>query len=167
MNNYFIKVLKAYFILLVSKRISKCFSLEVQLMLLLNEKINFLRRIFYKRIYYKYHCEISNQSKIDKSVMFPHPIGIVIGSNAIIDKNCSIYQNVTLGSNFFQNNEMPHIKSNTIISAGAKVIGGVIIGENCIIGANAVVTKNIPPNSIVVGANIVHPRNKVDPNLAS
>ena len=41
---------------------------------------------------------------------------------------------------------------------GAKVIGGVTIGENCIIGANAVVTKSIPDNSIVIGANIIKGR---------
>ena len=43
--------------------------------------------------------------------------------------------------------------SNTTVCAGAKLIGGIVIGENCIIGANAVVTKNVPDDSVVVSAN--------------
>jgi len=51
---------------------------------------------------------------------------------------------------------MPKIKSGTIVSTGAK-----IIGKNCIIGANAVVTKSIPDNSVVIGANKIHKRKNI------
>lgn len=56
---------------------------------------------------------------------------------------------------------MPTIKSGTTISSGAKIIGDIIIGNNCIIGANAVVTKSVPNNSVVVGANKIHKRKDI------
>ncbi len=131
----------------------KKFNLEYQLMLHYSNKNRFLRKYFQRRIYYKYNCEISHTAQIDFSVKFVHPIAVVVGSNAIIEKNCIIYQCVTVGTSFNCNNKMPHIKSGTTISTGAKIIGDITIGENCIIGANAVITKSIPANSVVVGAN--------------
>jgi len=74
----------------------------------------------------------------------------------LLKKNCTIYQCVTIGSTFNDNNKMPKIKSGTIVSTGAK-----IIGKNCIIGANAVVTKSIPDNSVVIGANKIHKRKNI------
>jgi len=139
----------------------KRFRIELSLMFYYHNKIRFLRKIFQRRLYYIYHCHISNQAYIDESVTFIHPLAIVIGSNAIIEKNCSIYQSVTLGSTLNNQNKMPHIKENTIIYAGAKLIGDITIGKNCIIGANTVVTKNIPDNSIVVGVNKIHPRSDI------
>ncbi len=139
----------------------KKFNLEYQLMLHYNNKNNFLRKIFQRRLYYKYHCEISNHAQIDKSVKFVHPIAVVVGSNAKIEENCIIYQCVTIGTSFDCDNKMPYIKSGTTISKGAKIIGDITIGHNCIIGANAVVTKDIPDNSTVVGANkILLPKEK-------
>jgi serine O-acetyltransferase len=133
----------------------KSFELETQLMFYFHKKSRFLRKIFQRRIYYKYHCEISHLAIIDSSVQFIHPLGIVIGSQAIIEKNCHIYQQVTIGSNFNSNNAMPHIHEGCKIGAGAKLIGGITIGKNCIIGANSVITKSIPDDSIVVGANTI------------
>ena len=149
------KILKLFFTSNPIKR----FQMECQLMLYYTKRSRFLRKRFQRRLYYIYSCDISHSAQIHESVTFGHPIGIVIGSNAVIEKNCSIYQNVTIGANFASDNKMPRIKQNTKISAGAKIIGDIIIGENCIIGANAVVTKSIPDNSIVVGANKVISQN--------
>ena len=90
------------------------------------------------------------------NINFPHPIGIVIANNATIGKNCIIYQNVTIGAKSFElakqgKKYFPTIGDNVIIYAGACVIGGIKIGNNVTIGANAVVTKDIPDNCIVVG----------------
>jgi len=131
----------------------KKFNIEYQLMLYYSNKNKFLRKIFQRRVYYKYNCEISHTAKIDSSVRFVHPIAVVIGSQVKIEKNCIIYQCVTIGTNFNCNNKMPIIKEGTTISTGAKIIGDIVIGENCIIGANAVVTKSIPANSTVINAN--------------
>ena len=148
MKNIF-KILKLF----ATNNPIKKFNLEYQLMLAYSGKNKFLRKYFQRRLYYKYNCEISHTATIDHSVKFVHPIAIVVGSNAKIKKDCIIYQCVTIGTSFNCNNQMPHIKYGTTISTGAKILGAITIGENCIIGANTVVTKSIPANSTVVGTN--------------
>lgn len=90
-----------------------------------------------------------------QNVDFPHPIGIVIATNGEIGKNCVIYQNVTIGTKSKavekDINSYPKIGDNVIIYAGACVVGGIKIGNNVIIGANTVVTTDVPDNSLVVG----------------
>jgi len=137
----------------------KRFALECQLMLHYSQKgSKFLRKRFQRRLYYIYGCEISHTAIIDSSVEFVHPIGVIIGSRAIVHKGCKIYQEVTLGSQFLGDGSMPTILENCYVGAGAKVIGGITIGKNSIIGANAIVTKSAPANSIVIGANIIKKR---------
>ena len=86
--------------------------------------------------------------------LFPHGLnGIFISGKAKIGKNCTIYQQVTIGSNLLQdspNKGAPVIGDNVFVGAGAKIIGNVKVGNNCRIGANAVVAKSIPENSVVV-----------------
>lgn len=132
---------------------TKKFSIEIQLMKWGSINSRFIRKYFQRRIFYKYNCDVSHSADIHPSVIFPHPTGIVIGSNAIIEKGCSIYQQVTIGANLGGNNEMAHIKSDSKLFSGVKIIGGIEIGTNCVIGANTVVTKDIPLNSRVVGIN--------------
>ena len=103
--------------------------------------------IFYK-IQKKYNCAISPQAIIGKNLNMPHPICIVIGKDAKIGDNCTIFQDVTIGQN---DNKFPTLGDNVIIYAGAKIIGDVKIGNNVIVGANAVVTHDIPDNCIVAG----------------
>lgn len=142
-------------LLTTSKPVRK-FNIECQLMFYFKNKSYFLRKFFQRRLYYKYHCEISHMASIHESVQFVHPIAVIIGSQAVIEENCIIYQCVTIGSTFNDDNKMPTIKSGAIISSGAKIIGNITIGKNCIIGANAVVTKSVPDNMVVVGANKMH-----------
>ena len=74
-------------------------------------------------------------------------------------KGVIVHQNVTFGALRFDETERrgimcyQYVGENTIIGAGAKVLGDVKIGKNCVIGANAVVTKNVPDNTTVVGYN--------------
>jgi serine O-acetyltransferase len=89
-------------------------------------------------------------------LIFPHPIGIVIGSAAHIAKNVVVYQNVTIGGRSFNCNgpdDYPRIYENVVIYPGAVIAGGITVGANSIIGPNAIVTKDVPPNSLVVGIN--------------
>lgn len=72
----------------------------------------------------------------------------MINEATIIGKNCLIFQGVTIGVG---TSGIPRIGDNVILSSGAKIIGGITIGNNVTIGANAVVTKDIPDNSIAVG----------------
>ena len=101
-----------------------------------------------QHIYHKFKCVISAQSEIGDGVSFPHPIGVVIGFGVKMGTNCVIYQEVTLGQN---KREFPIVGDNVVIFAGAKIIGGVTIGDNVIVGTNAVVVRDIPSNCIVAG----------------
>lgn len=75
----------------------------------------------------------------------PHGLnGIVIGHDAIIGSNCCIYQQVTISHGNVR------IGDNVIIGAGAKILPNVTIGNNCKVGANCVVVKDIPDNATVV-----------------
>jgi serine O-acetyltransferase len=98
-------------------------------------------------------CLISFKAKIGKNVKFQHPIGVVIGDGVEIMDNVRIWQQVTLGSHGKKGEPLqyPVIKSGVKIFAGAKIIGGVCINENSVIGANAVVNIDVPANSIAVG----------------
>ena len=66
-----------------------------------------------------------------------------------IGKNCYIFQNVTIG--YLNETDKPTIGDNVTIYAGAKILGNVKVGDNCIVGANAVVVKDVPDNCNVVG----------------
>lgn len=100
-------------------------------------------------------CDIPcAQELLRNGTKFPHPIGIVINNKAIIGKNCTILQNVTIGigkENPKTNTNIPIIGDNVTICANAVVIGGITIGDNAVIGAGAVVIKDVPENAIVAG----------------
>ena len=86
---------------------------------------------------------------------FPHPLGIVVATNGDIGKNCTIYQNVTIGAKSkdmaYLAEHFPKIGNNVTIYAGACVVGAITIGDNVVIGANAVVTQDVPDDCIAVG----------------
>ncbi len=87
--------------------------------------------------------------------VFPHGLnGVFISGGAVIGKNCVIFQQVTIGSNTLKDSNIgaPKLGDNVYIGAGAKIIGNITIGNNCRIGANAVVYKNMPHNSVAVCA---------------
>ena len=118
-----------------------------------NRKIRFLPVIIKFLLYRVGHCVIHINAKIGR-VKFAHPVGVVIGEGVIIDNNVTIFQQVTIGGRGgvkVECKKYPIIEDNVIIYAGAKVIGGITVGCGSIIGANAVVIKDVPPKSLVVG----------------
>ena len=82
-------------------------------------------------------CCIPNLDVIKKqNTYFPHPVGIVISKFATVGKNCTIYQNVTIGKGKFSeknNTDVPVIGDNVVIYANSVIIGGVKIGNNAVI----------------------------------
>lgn len=81
----------------------------------------------------------------------PHGLnGIVISPDAHIGKNCTIFHQVTIGNDYRKLENVPTIGDNVTIYPGAKIVGRVTIGNNCEIGANAVVVKDVPENSLVI-----------------
>ena len=104
------------------------------------------------RLYSGYlNCDLG--TALPTTVFLPHPFGIVVTSGAIFGVDVVIGHQVTIGN---RNGEMkaPTIGDRVYIGAGAKILGPVQIGHDAIIGANAVVTKDVPPETIVIGANI-------------
>ncbi len=93
------------------------------------------------------------QRLLDFEVNFPNPIGIVIARDVVIGKNCTIYQNVTIGKKKFGFIENKHtiIGDNVTICANACIIGDLNIGNNAIIEAGAVVLEDVPDNAYVAG----------------
>ena len=97
--------------------------------------------------------EIHPAATIEPGVFIDHGAGVVIGETAVVESGCVIYQGVTLGGNGKDRGKKRHptIKHDCMISAGAKILGGITINENSKIGAGSVVLHDVPPNSTVVG----------------
>ena len=94
-------------------------------------------------------------SRIGAGLVIQHPVGIVIGSGVNIGGNCTILQGVTLGVrnvNAEQGSHVfPKIGNEVTIGAGAIILGGIVVGDNAVVGATALVIKDIPANSKVLG----------------
>jgi serine O-acetyltransferase len=87
-----------------------------------------------------------------RGIMFDHATGIVIGETSVIEDNVSILQQVTLGgTGNEQGDRHPKIKSGVLISAGARVLGNIVIGEGAKVGAGSVVLNDVNPHTTVVG----------------
>ncbi|ERK32180.1 serine O-acetyltransferase [Clostridium intestinale URNW] len=108
-----------------------------------------------------FNCDICLGAIIKKNVRIPHAVGIVIGSTAVIEEGVIIMPNVVIGASKFppdlSNASKRHatIKENCLLGANSVIVGNITIGKNSIIAAGAVVTKDIPENSTVVGHNIL------------
>jgi serine O-acetyltransferase len=85
---------------------------------------------------------------IGGGLLLPHPNGVVIHNDVEIGPNCLIFQQVTLGA---RRGRVPRIGGHVDISAGAKLLGGIVVGDDAVIGANAVVLDDVPPGATVVG----------------
>lgn len=118
------------------------------------EQLDRLRKYIQLRIC----CQIPYRYLAKGRVKFPHPVGIVIGDGVRIGRNVRIYQNVSIGLR--QNalawdvvDQYPIIEDGVTIYAGAVVIGSVTIGKYSIVGANAVITADVPAEATVYGKN--------------
>lgn len=95
-------------------------------------------------------AEIPLNSRIGGGLLIPHPNGIVIHPDAEIGVNCLIFQQATVGSSG-GGRGVPTIEGHVDVGAGARVLGKIRIGAHSKIGANAVVTGDVPPGSSMVG----------------
>lgn len=92
--------------------------------------------------------EIYYSANIGNGIKINHGMGLVIGARCQIGENVLLHQNVTLGD---RHGERPILMDNVTIYAGAKVLGGVRLGNNCVIGANSVCLRDVPENKKMVG----------------
>ncbi len=99
------------------------------------------------------NIDIHPCATIGRRVFLDHAFGVVIGETAIVGDDILIYQGVTLGGVSLDRDQKRHptIQSGTVIGAGAKVLGDIIIGKNCRIGSNSVVVNSVADNSTAVG----------------
>ncbi|NLF90236.1 MAG: serine O-acetyltransferase [Corynebacterium marinum] len=96
--------------------------------------------------------EIHPGATIGRRFFIDHGMGIVIGETTEIGDGVMLYHGVTLGGQVLtQTKRHPTLEDNVTIGAGAKVLGPITIGEGSAIGANAVVTKDVPPEHIATG----------------
>ena len=116
--------------------------------------LKYIYLLLYSRYLIKYGASIPNNNEISSCPCFPHGItGIFISGASKIGSNCTIFHQVTIGSNTLEgskNQGAPVIGDNVFIGCGAKIIGGVHIGNNVCIGANCVVTHDVPDDCTVV-----------------
>ncbi len=103
--------------------------------------------------------EIHPAAKIGENFFIDHGMGVVIGETSEIEDNVTLYHSVTLGgiSPSINSGEQrgikrhPTLKNNVVVGSGAQILGPVIVGEFAKIGANAVVTRDVPEHAIMVG----------------
>lgn len=99
-------------------------------------------------------CDM-NISKIPKTTIFWHPVGLVIGSKVKIGEHCNIRHNVSIGN---LNDGYPVIGDRVQIGPGVIILGGLTIGDDAIIGAGATVLKDVPAKTIYASRFEVHMR---------
>ena len=103
--------------------------------------------------------EIHPKAKIGKNLFIDNGMGVVIGETSDIGDNVTIYHNVTLGGispsinseNQRETKRHPTLHDHVVVGSGAQVLGPIVVGKNAKIGANAVVTKDVPENGVMVG----------------
>lgn len=101
--------------------------------------------------------EIHPGAQIGKRFVIDHGVGCVIGETAIIGDDCIIFHGVTLGGvKFDAVKRHPTVGDRVLIGTGAKILGPIKIGDGSKIGANAVVMKDVPPNSVIVAPQSIN-----------
>lgn len=115
-------------------------------------RLKLLARIVSQRAKFKTGIEIHPAAEIAAGVFIDHGSGVVIGETASVGTGTVIYQGVTLGGTGKESGKRhPTVGEHCVISAGAKVLGNIVIGDYAKIGAGAVVLTDIPPHSTAVG----------------
>ena len=122
-------------------------------------KFDLIARIISQSSRFLTGIEIHPKAKIGKNLFIDHGMGVVIGETSEIGDNVTIYHSVTLGGispsiNSDKQRDVkrhPTLKNNVVVGSGAQILGPVTVGENAKIGANSVVTKDVPDNAVMVG----------------
>lgn len=115
-------------------------------------RIPFLPKLLELLIFLMYNSKVPYQAEIGKGTILGYGgIGVVIHQKAKIGSQCVIAQQVTIGGGNPNYPGMPVVGNNVYMSKGAIIFGGITIGNNVTIGANAVVNKPVPDNAVVAG----------------
>lgn len=139
------RVLRPRFLPIVLCRLSR--AARLRKLPILPELLTYLNIVLFG-------LEVTSRCEIGPGVFFPHPSGTVVGAWRI-GKNATILQGVTLGAQKmdlgFDSALRPEVGDNVLLGAGSKILGGIRIGDNATVGANAVVVDSVAANTTVVG----------------
>jgi serine O-acetyltransferase len=109
-------------------------------------------RLVLKHYTFKFGIAISPRTKVGPGLYIGHWGGVIVSGDAVIGRNCELSQDVTIGvQNRGLRKGVPTIGDNVYIAPGARIFGGIKVGDNVAVGANCVVTKDVPDCSVVVG----------------
>ncbi len=115
-------------------------------------RIPFIPKLVTLLIFLIYNSKVPYQARIGKGTKLGYGgIGVVIHSESVIGRNCSVGQQVTIGGGNSRYPGVPVIGDNVHMHKGAIIYGGITVGDNAEIGANAVVNKPVPDNAVVAG----------------
>lgn len=111
-----------------------------------------LARIYSNRNRRRTGVEIHPGAQIGRRCFIDHGMGVVVGETAIIGDDVLIYHGVTLGGRTLAKiKRHPTIGNGVVLGAGATVLGDIQVGDQALIGAGAIVTKNVAPGAVVMG----------------
>jgi len=114
--------------------------------------LHVMARYLLHRLERTYGISIPYNTQIGFGLYIGHFGGIVVSYEAIIGRNCNINHGVTIGATYGGRYPgVPRIGNNVYLGPGSKIIGGIVIGNNVAVGANAVVTTSVPDNAVVIG----------------
>lgn len=145
---------KKYWVLLLIRREQVCRIMPMRRLFALLKKVFLVGT----------NCELPAPAFKGGGIHLPHMNGIIVSGGARVGSNCTIFHQVTLGIASVSGKEgAPIVGNNVLIGAGAKLIGSIKIGDDVRIGANAVITKDVPAGATVVGMNkIINKSGKTD-----
>lgn len=119
---------------------------------LLKLKLPFFPRFISQFTKFITGIEIHPGATIGNGLFIDHGMGVIIGETSVVGDNVTLFQGVTLGGTGKERGKRhPNIGNNVVVGTGAKILGNITIGDNSYVGANAVVIKDVPANSTVVG----------------
>lgn len=115
-------------------------------------KLYFLARLVAEISRWLTGIEIHPGATLGKRLVIDHGFGVVIGETAVIGDDCIIFHGVTLGGlKFDPVKRHPTVGNKVLIGTGAKILGPILIGDGAMIGANAVVIRDVPAGATIVG----------------
>lgn len=114
-----------------------------------------LAYIFLKHYEWKYDIHINSNVEIGRGLYVVHGGCLFLNVESIGD-NFTVYQGVTLGANLGLRDDIPKVMNDCTVCMGAKIFGDVVLGNNCIVAANAVVTRDVLENTVVAGIPARH-----------
>jgi serine O-acetyltransferase len=131
-------------------------------------KLFLFARIYSNRNRRRTGIEIHPGAQIGRRCFIDHGMGIVIGETAVIGDDVMMYHGVTLGGRTLAKiKRHPTIGNGVVLGAGATVLGDIKVGDNALIGANAIVTKNVAAGAVVMGPaeRLMAKQDLADPEL--